>query len=442
MKISVFGLGYVGCVTGACLAKAGHTVIGVDTNPEKVALINRGECPIVEPGLAELVTEVTAAGRDPTLGVLSATADAEAAVAATEVTMICVGTPSDASGAVSLDAVRASLARIAALLLRSQRYHVVVMRSTVPPGTTASLLRDFPEIAQAVEQGRLGLTMNPEFLREGCSIEDFLAPPVTVIGQYDDRAGDVVAALYGFVNAPVVRLQLDAAEMIKYANNAFHALKVTFANEIGSICKRVGIDSHEVMKVVCMDDKLNISKKYLIPGFAFGGSCLPKDLRALTHIARHADLALPLMESMLPSNQLLVDRTTQRIRQTGKRKIGMLGLSFKRDTDDLRESPFVTLAEQLIGTGFDLKVFDKNVSLSRLIGANALYLKQHLPHIDRVFESELASVLAHAEVLVICNYETMYEQSLRELPASTLVVDLARIPATLAGCLNYDGLSW
>lgn len=436
MKISVFGLGYVGCVTGACLAKAGHEVVGVDTNPDKVGLINRGECPIVEPGLPELIAEVTAAGR------FSATLDAAAAIAGTEVTMICVGTPSGASGAVSLAAVQASLQSIAALLLEQGKYHVVVMRSTVPPGTTASLLRDYPQIAQAVAAERLGLVMNPEFLREGSSIDDFLSPPVTVIGQYDDRAGDVVAELYGFVAAPVVRLSLDDAEMIKYANNAFHALKVTFANEIGAICKRLGIDSHEVMKVVCMDDKLNISKKYLTPGFAFGGSCLPKDLRALTYVARHRDLALPLLESMLPSNQLLIERTAQRVRQSGKRSVGMLGLSFKRDTDDLRESPFVTLAEQLIGTGFDLKVFDKNVSLSRLIGANALYLQQHLPHIDRVFEGELATVFAHAEVLVICNYEPMYDEHLAVLPATTLVIDLARIPARLGEGLNYDGLSW
>lgn len=442
MKISVFGLGYVGCVTGACLAKAGHTVIGVDTNPDKVALINRGECPIVEPGLPELVAEVTAMGRPAALGTLRATADAAAAVADTEVTMVCVGTPSDASGAVSMAAVQASLSAIAGLLNASGKYHVVVMRSTVPPGTTASLLRDFPDIASAVHGGRLGLVMNPEFLREGSSIEDFLGPPVTVIGQYDERAGDVVAALYDFVQAPVVRLRLEAAEMVKYTNNAFHALKVTFANEIGSVCKRLGIDSHEVMKVLCMDDKLNISKKYLLPGFAFGGSCLPKDLRALTYIARHSDLALPLLESMLPSNQLLIDRTAQRVRAFGRRRVGLLGLSFKRDTDDLRESPFVTLAEQLIGTGFDLKVFDKNVSLSRLIGANAAYLRQHLPHIDRVFEGSLEAVLGHAEVLVICNYEPMYEAPLRALGKAVRVIDLARIPPALAADLDYDGLSW
>ncbi len=436
MKISVFGLGYVGCVTGACLAKAGHEVVGVDTNADKVALINRGECPIVEPGLPELIAEVTRDGR------LRATTSAAEAIKTTEVTMICVGTPSDASGAVSLDAVRASLQSIAHLLLESDQYHVVVMRSTVPPGTTASLLRDYQEIAQAVAAERLGLVMNPEFLREGSSIDDFLSPPVTVLGQYDDRAGDVVAKLYAFVNAPVVRLQLDDAEMIKYANNAFHALKVTFANEIGSLCKRLGIDSHEVMKVVCMDDKLNISKKYLTPGFAFGGSCLPKDLRALTHVARHRDLALPLLESMLPSNQQLIERTAQRVRLSGKRRVGMLGLSFKRDTDDLRESPFVTLAEQLIGTGFDLKVFDRNVSLSRLIGANARYLGEHLPHIDRVFEAQLDAVLAHAEVLIICNHEPMYETALRSLPTDLLIIDLARVPAALSANHNYDGLAW
>jgi len=441
MNIAIFGLGYVGCVTGACLAKVGHTVMGVDVNPVKVDLIKRGECPIVEPGLAELLAEVTA--RTPgSAGSFSATVDAARAVASAEISMVCVGTPSDENGAVSLDAVRATVRSIVAALGDAAGYHVVIVRSTVPPGTTMSLVAEDPAIAAAVEAGRLGLVMNPEFLREGSSIDDFNTPPVTVIGQYDERAGDVVEAMYGFIDAPAVRLDLGAAEMIKYANNAFHALKVSFANEIGSVCKSLDIDSHAVMRVLCMDDKLNISKRYLTPGFAFGGSCLPKDLRALNYLSRHLDIDLPLLDSMLPSNRLLIECTAKRVRSFGKRRIGMLGLSFKKDTDDLRESPFVALAEALIGTGYDLKVFDKNVSLSRLIGANAEFIRRHMPHIDGVFEDDLTNVFAHAEIIVVCNYEPAYAAHLAALTADKTVIDLARIPQDLIRDGQYDGLAW
>lgn len=437
MKISVFGLGYVGCVTGACFADAGHDVIGVDVNPSKVDLINTGQCPIVEPGLPELVASVTGPG-----GRLRATTDAREAIAASEVSLVAVGTPSDETGAVSLQAVHETVATIADCLQDAEGYHVIIIRSTVPPGTTASLIDANPQVAALVDAGRLGFAMNPEFLREGCSIDDFVHPSVTVIGELDERSGEVVAALYDFVEAPVVRIALKAAEMIKYANNAFHALKVTFANEMGAICKTLDIDSHEVMRVLCMDDKLNISKKYLIPGFAFGGSCLPKDLRALNHISRHENIDLPLLDSMLPSNRLLIERTVKRVRGIGKRKVGMLGLSFKKDTDDLRESPFVTLAEQLIGTGFDLKVYDRNVSLSRLIGSNAAYLQQHMPHIDRSFVEQAGTALADAEVVVVCNYEEDYAPLLEALPADCTVIDLARIPAGLKLVAQYDGLAW
>ena len=441
MKIAVFGLGYVGCVTGACLARAGHTVIGVDINPVKVDIVNRGECPIVEPGLPELVAEVTRADNN-SGGRLEATTDSTIGLQDADVSMVCVGTPSDEFGAVDLSAVGETVSAIAKTLQPGGKYHVVVMRSTVPPGTTDQLLADYPEIGAAVESGRLGLAMNPEFLREGCSIEDFANPSVTVIGEYDSKSGDLVESVYGFVDAPVVRMGLRAAEMIKYTNNAFHALKVTFANEIGALSKALGIDSHDVMNVVCMDDKLNISKKYLMPGYAFGGSCLPKDLRALNYISRHKNMDLPLLDSMLPSNDLLVERTAKRIRSLGKRRIAMLGLSFKKDTDDLRESPFVTLAEQLLGTGFDLRVYDKNVSLARLIGANAAYIRDHMPHIDGVLTDDLEQVVAHGEVLVVCNYESEYAQHLGELQAGIDIVDLARIPSELAQRTNYHGLAW
>jgi GDP-mannose 6-dehydrogenase len=441
MKVSVFGLGYVGCVTGACLAKHGHDVIGVDVNPVKVKLINDGDCPIVEPGLAELIADVTNPQRSEAGG-FRATDDGAQAIANSDVTMICVGTPSDQSGNVNLDGVGRCVASIADSLAAKDAYHVVVVRSTVPPGTTAGLIASQAVISQAVAAGRLGFSMNPEFLREGSSIEDFENPPVTIIGESDPRAGEVVESLYGFIDAAVVHLDLRAAEMIKYVNNAFHALKVTFANEIGSLCKSLAIDSHDVMNVVCMDDKLNISRKYLTPGFAFGGSCLPKDLRALNYIARHEDIQLPLLDSMLPSNRLLVERTAQRVRDLGKRRVSMLGLSFKKDTDDLRESPFVTLAEELIGKGFELKVFDTNVSVSRLIGANAAYIKEHLPHIDNVISDDLEAVMAFGDVIVVCNYEDAYGPHFSKLGSNKTVVDLARIADDLRGSYAYEGLAW
>lgn len=436
MKISVFGLGYVGAVSGACLAKSGHQVIGVDVSQAKVDIINNGECPIVEPGLPELITEVTGSGA------LSATTNAADAINQCDITMIAVGTPSDDTGNVNLDAVKGCLADLSELLANKTDYHVVVIRSTVPPGTTDSLINVTPEIRKAVDEGRIGFVMNPEFLREGSSIDDFLYPEVTIIGESSEKAGEFVESLYSFIDAPVVHLSLPAAEMIKYVNNCFHALKVTFANEVGAVCKELDIDSHAVMDVVCMDTKLNISRKYLMPGFAFGGSCLPKDLRALNHIARHRDLELPLLDSMLPSNQNLIERTAQRVQKYGARKVGMLGLSFKRNTDDLRESPFVTLAEQLIGKGYDLKAFDKNVSVSKLIGSNQAYVEQHLPHIDSVLSESVEDVAAHAEVLIVCNYEPEYQTCLAAYKDDKVIIDLARLPDDLRNGEKYDGLAW
>lgn len=436
MRISVFGLGYVGAVSGACLAKSGHQVIGVDVSQTKVDIINNGECPIVEPGLPELIQEVTGNG------MLSATTDAAHAIKNSDITMIAVGTPSDDSGNVNLGAVKSCLADLSELLASKDDYHVVVVRSTVPPGTTDSLINVTPEIANAVAEDKIGFVMNPEFLREGSSIDDFLYPSVTIIGENTPKAGKVIEELYSFIDAPVMHLDLPAAEMIKYVNNCFHALKVTFANEIGAVCKQLDIDSHAVMDVVCMDNKLNISKKYLMPGFAFGGSCLPKDLRALNHIARHRDLELPLLDSMLPSNQNLIDRTAQRIQKYGKRKVGFLGLSFKRNTDDLRESPFVTLAEQLIGKGFDLRAFDKNVSVSKLIGSNQAYVEEHLPHIDSVLSDSVEDVVEHAEIIVVCNFEEEYDAALAARDQGKVLIDLARLPDALRTGDSYDGLAW
>lgn len=436
MKISVFGLGYVGAVSGACLANSGHQVIGVDVSQDKVDIINSGQCPIVEPGLPGLIKKVTQDGQ------FSATTNAAEAIAKTDITMIAVGTPSDDTGNVNLDAVQQCVGDISRYLVNKDGYHVIVIRSTVPPGTTDLLMSVNAELTEAVDNERIGFVMNPEFLREGSSIEDFIDPSVTIIGENSKKAGDVIEGLYSFIDSPVVRLSLPEAEMIKYVNNAFHALKVTFANEIGAVAKSLSIDSHAVMDVVCRDDKLNISKKYLMPGFAFGGSCLPKDLRALNHIAKHRDLELPLLDSMLPSNQTLIDRTVSRIQKYGKRKVGFLGLSFKRNTDDLRESPYVTLAERLIGKGFELKAFDKNVSVSKLIGSNQAYVEQHLPHIDSVLSDSLDEVFSHAEILVVCNYETIYEDILAAQRDEKIIVDLARLPDALRGGTSYDGLAW
>lgn len=420
MRVGVFGLGYVGCVTAACLARTGHQVVGVDIAAEKVAAINAGQSPIVEPGLGELLAEVVRAGR------LRATTSCAEAVAATDLSLICVGTPSRPNGQLDVSALARVAREIGAALGRRSRSHTVVVRSTVLPGTTEQVL--LPVLSEQAGSPAAGLAVavNPEFMREGSSLQDFAAPPLTLVGCDDPETAAALRALYAGVSAPFVHTTVRTAEMVKYVANAFHALKVCFANEIGDVCEAVGADPYEVMRIFLMDRKLNISEAYLKPGFAFGGSCLPKDLRALAHAARGADVSLPLLSGILPSNEGQIRRGVGAVLETRKRRVGVVGLAFKPGTDDLRESPVVTLVETLIGKGCDVRILDGNVSIARLTGANRRYIDEEIPHIASLMCEDAATLLAHAEVLVIGNASDEAAAVLEAAGPRHEVVDLTR----------------
>jgi GDP-mannose 6-dehydrogenase len=421
MRISVFGLGYVGCITAACLAKHGHDVIGVDVNPDKVDLINAGASPIVEPGLGDLLGQVVTAGS------LRATGSVEEAVRQSEVALLCVGTPPRSSGQPDVSAVQRVGEEIGRALRRRTKPFTVVLRSTVPPGTTARVLEPaLRAAASGAFKGDLRLAVNPEFMREGSSLRDFASPPFTIIGSDDPEAARLVRAIYMCVNAPIVQTNVTTAEMVKYVSNAFHALKVCFANEIGDLCDASGADAQEVMRVFMMDRKLNVSDAYLRPGFAFGGSCLPKDVRALVHAARSADLASPLLSAIVPSNEGQIRRAVEAVLFTRRRRVGIVGLAFKSGTDDLRESPMVALVESLIGKGCQVRILDSNVSIARLVGANRRYIEEEIPHISSVMCDTAESLVAHAEVLVVGNGG---DEAARVLAAATdrhIVIDLTR----------------
>jgi GDP-mannose 6-dehydrogenase len=438
MRISVFGLGYVGCVSAACLAARGHQVIGVDVNPVKVDLINGGQAPVVEERIGELTAEVVESGA------LRATTDVAEAIAATEVSLICVGTPSAPNGSLSTVYLERVAEQIGQAIAEQSHRHTVVLRSTMLPGTCLDLLVPILEKSSGKTAGvDIGVAVNPEFLREGTSVRDFFQPPKTVVGELDAASGDVVAALYEGLPGEVFRVPIPVAEMTKYADNAFHALKIGFANELGSVSRALGLDSHQVIDVFLADRKLNISPAYLRPGFAFGGSCLPKDLRGLVYAARRADVSVPILEHVLPSNEEHLRRAFELVVATGRRKVGLFGLSFKPGTDDLRESPLVELAERLLGKGYDLRIYDANVSLSRLMGANREYIEQRLPHLGDLLSSSVDEVLAHAEVcLVGCTDPDVLEA----LPhgGDRVLIDLVRLPDAEQRRAEpgYVGLAW
>ncbi len=422
MNISVFGLGYVGCVSAACFSQDGHRVIGVDMNPVKAEMINAGQSPIIEQGLSEIIADAVQNGR------LSATTDPYEAILNTELTFICVGTPSAGNGSLDLSHVERVTQSIAEELRKKGSYHVVVYRSTMLPGSIENLIIPTLEAISHRKVGEdIGLAYNPEFLREGTAIYDFRHPPKTVLGEWDSRSGEIVAKTYTSINAPLIRTDVRTAEMVKYADNAFHALKIAFSNEIGTICERVGIDGQRLMDIFCLDNKLNISKVYLRPGFAFGGSCLPKDLRALNHLARVFDLNLPLLNSILTSNEEHKQRALDIILAQGKKRIGFLGLSFKEGTDDLRESPAVELIERLIGKGYSVFIYDRNVSLARLIGANKAYIEQELPHIASLMLPEMQDVIDVVDVVVVANRSSEYTPVVEHLRPDQVLIDLTRI---------------
>jgi GDP-mannose 6-dehydrogenase len=420
MRVSIFGLGYVGCVTAACLAKAGHQVIGVDINPDKVAMVNGGTSPLVEPGLGELLAEVIATNH------LRATTSTEEGVSGSDLALICVGTPSRDNGQLDVDAIRRVAEGIGQRLRQHPKPYTVVLRSTVLPGTTESVL--VPALRGTGTPHLPGLTVavNPEFMREGSSLRDFAQPSLTLVGSDAPHAGAVLRELYAQVDAPFVQTSIRSAEMAKYVSNAFHALKITFANEIGDLCEGFGVDIGEVMRVFLMDRKLNISEAYLRPGFAFGGSCLPKDLRALTHAARSVDLALPLLSQILPANDHQIQQGVSRVLATRRRRIGVLGLAFKPGTDDLRESPMVLLVETLIGKGCDVRILDRSVSIARLSGANRRYIEEEIPHIASLLCDSREELLAHAEVLVLANPDEQAQEDLAAVRSEQLVIDLSR----------------
>jgi GDP-mannose 6-dehydrogenase len=437
MKLSVFGLGYVGCVSAACFAREGHEVVGVDVNPTKVEIINNGQSPIVEEGIGELIGEMVGAGR------LRATTDPALAVRESELSLICVGTPSNANGSLDLTYVSRVCEEIGAALKTKPAPHVIVIRSTMLPGTIETVVVPALEAHSGKKTGRdFGVCINPEFLREGTSLKDFYAPPFTLIGADEEDTASRVRRLYERINAPLFVTEVKTAEMVKYVCNCFHALKVSFANEVGKICKGLGIDSHEVMSVFCQDTKLNLSSYYLKPGFAFGGSCLPKDLRAINYKAKELDVETPVLSSILPSNRLQIERAIEMVLRTGKKRIGVLGFSFKAGTDDLRESPMVTLIETLIGKGAQLAIYDRDVSLARLFGANKEYIEREIPHIAQLMRASVAEVVEHADVLIIGNKADEFREIEGQLREGQQVIDLVRLFDGRRTNDAYQGICW
>lgn len=436
MKISIFGLGYVGAVSAGCLATDGHEVIGVDPNQTKVDLINAGTTPIIEKDIGEMIATTVKSGH------LRATTDVRDAVLGSDMSLICVGTPSQLNGNLDLSHVRKVCEQIGAAIKDKASFHVVVARSTMLPGSMTSVVIPSLEAASGKKAGvDFGVCNNPEFLREGTAVYDYYHPPKTVIGESDERAGEMLVKLYEKMDAPLVRTDVATAEMVKYTDNTWHAVKVAFANEIGNICKAVGIDGHKVMEIFCQDTKLNLSPYYMKPGFAFGGSCLPKDVRALTYKARSLDLELPLLDSILPSNRKQVEKGVKMIVDKGTRKIGILGFSFKAGTDDLRESPLVDVIETLLGKGYELKLYDKNVNLAALTGANQDYILNHIPHISKLMVNSMEEVLAFADTVVIGNGAAEFKQVPGLLKDGQTIVDLVRISKEQSGG-QYDGICW
>lgn len=437
MRISVFGLGYVGTVSAGCLANDGHQVIGVDPVQTKTDLINQGRSPIVEADISEIIERTVKAGR------LRATHDSGQAIRETELSFVCVGTPSQANGNLDLRYIRRICEQIGEALKTKTARHTVVIRSTILPGTMHKIVIPTLEEFSGKKAGvDFGVCNNPEFLREGSAVKDFRCPPKTVIGELDRASGDMLATLYEKLEAPLIRTNLEAAEMVKYVDNSWHALKIGFANEIGNLCKSLGLDAHQVMEIFCQDRKLNISSAYLLPGFAFGGSCLPKDLRALAYEAKMLDLQSPILSSILPSNEMQKTLGLQLITGKGHTRIGVLGFSFKAGTDDLRESPMIEVIERLLGKGYDLRIYDRNVNIASLVGANRDFILNHIPHISKLMVRDVDAVLSHAQTVVIGNHDPDFKSVPARLREGQFLVDFVRIVEGRSNNGNYDGICW
>ncbi|HTF44605.1 MAG TPA: UDP-glucose/GDP-mannose dehydrogenase family protein [Terriglobales bacterium] len=437
MRVSVFGLGYVGTVSAGCLAEEGHEVVGVDPVPTKVDLINQGQSPIIEADIGEIITTNARSGR------LRATDDTAEAVRNTDLSLVCVGTPSQPNGNLDLKYIGRVCEQIGGAIPDKTTRHTVAIRSTILPGTMHRIVIPALEKFSGRKAGiDFGVCHNPEFLREGSAVKDFNAPPKTVIGELDHASGDILAQLYQRLEAPLIRTDLETAEMVKYVDNSWHALKIGFANEIGNLCKAFSIDAHAVMNIFCQDTKLNISRAYLTPGFAFGGSCLPKDLRALSYQAKMQDLDLPILSSILPSNEMQVNRGLQLILEKAHKKIGILGFSFKAGTDDLRESPLIEVIERLLGKGYDLRIYDKNVKIASLVGANRDFILNRIPHISKLMVDDIEAVLNHAQTLVIGNNDPDFKTVPERLRPGQLLVDFVRVTGRRSEKGSYDGICW
>jgi GDP-mannose 6-dehydrogenase len=437
LKVSVFGLGYVGAVSAGCLANDGHEVLGVDPFPTKVDLINNGQSPIIEADIGEMIAANAKSGR------LRATDDQAKAIRETELSFVCVGTPSQSNGNLDLSYILRVCEQIGQALKTKSTRHTIVIRSTIVPGTMHKIVIPVLEEFSGKKAGTdFGVCHNPEFLREGSAVKDFNSPPKTVIGELDKASGDILVELYKKLDAPLIRTDLETAEMVKYVDNSWHALKIGFANEIGNLCKSFSIDAHAVMKIFIQDKKLNISPAYLLPGFAFGGSCLPKDLRALSYQAKMHDLELPIMTSILPSNEMQVDRGLQLIMDKGHKKVGILGFSFKAGTDDLRESPVIEVIERLLGKGYDLRIYDKNVNIASLVGANRDFILNRIPHISKLMVNDIDAVLTHAQTVVIGNNDPDFKTVPDRLHEGQVLVDFVRITNRRSEKGKYDGICW
>lgn len=437
MNISIFGMGYVGAVSAACLSSDGHRVVGVDPNPTKVEIINQGRAPIIETDLDTLL------GESVSNGLLSAMSDADDAVRQTSMSFICVGTPSQANGNLDLTFVKAVCEDIGQALRNKDEFHVVVVRSTMLPGSMRNVVIPTLEAASGKKAGEgFGVCNNPEFLREGTAIYDYRNPPKTVIGEIDKESGELLASIYADIDAALIRTDIETAEMVKYSDNVWHALKVCFANEIGNICKSLEIDGHEVMDIFCQDTKLNLSSYYMKPGFAFGGSCLPKDVRALNYMAKMRDLELPIIGNILENNKKQVDRGIAMITEKGNKKVSILGFSFKAGTDDLRESPLVEVVERLIGKGYDLCLYDRNVNLAKLTGANKNYILNAIPHISGLMVDNMDDAIAHGQTIVLGNNSPEFVDILDRTSSQQVVVDLVRIIDQPSIAERYDGICW
>jgi GDP-mannose 6-dehydrogenase len=434
MNISIFGLGYVGCVSVGCLAQFGHKVIGVDVNPSKVDLINTGNPTIIEKDIDVIIHEQFQNGR------ISATQDFRKAVLESSVSIICVGTPSTPQGHLNLDYIFKTAGEIGEALKLKRDFHVVVIRSTVLPGTNHKVGEIIESASGKKRNEGFAVVSNPEFLREGSAVKDYFHPPVTVIGSDNENTIGIMKEMYKELEAPLVVKDIKVAELIKYVNNAFHALKVTFANEVGNICKKIGIDSHDVMDLFCMDTQLNLSPYYLKSGFAYGGSCLPKDLKALKTLAHDTYLTSPVLNSIEESNQNQIKLAIEMIISKEKRKIGILGLSFKMGTDDLRYSPIVVVAEYLFGKGYEIHIFDENVNLSKITGTNKEYIDKHIPHLSDLIQPDLETVIEKSEVLVITQKDKRFND-IASRYSDKIVIDLARIDIDHQTS-NYEGICW